>query len=253
MKKLLLLFLVMMMCSCQKQTVKIENKMVQPDEIIMQLAQKYMSDSNNCYVGDGWEILDGDNYQENYSTGKYAYPIFQQDDIKYLMVVDDEIKFVPVDKNMSNILQGEFAVMQIGKAIYLLSDSQNELIAGIQEESDMKVMKKINSSAELLSKLSENKTKIVVDDVSSLYSKDRIVVKFKDGDTENYIAKYAAFCGGQLYLSNKTTETYVFIFREINYEQLKQLLQKTKDLDYVADAFLEKINSTDLPNNEVDI
>lgn len=216
------------------------------------MAQKYMSADDNCYVGDGWKILDGDNYQENYSLRKYVYPIFQQDDIKYLMVVDDEIKFVPVDKNMLNILQGEFAVMQIGKAIYLMSDSQNELIAGTQEESDMKVMKKINSEAELLSKLSENKTRIMVDD-SSLYSKNKIVVKFKEGDIENYIAKYADFCGGQLYSSNETTGTYVFIFREINYEQLKQLLQRTKELDYVSEAFLEKINSTDLPNNEVKI
>ena len=73
------------------------------------------------------------------------------------------------------------------------------------------------------------------------YAKDRIVIRFTEGDIENKIEDYEAFCEGKLryQFSNNVC---VFDLGDITEKRLNWLLSASKDLDYVLDASLDGKN-----------
>lgn len=245
MKKILLVLLAVMLCACEKQTVKIENKIVEPDEIVTELAERYLAydNGNTYYIGEGYKAVNYDNMTD---VDKFIYPIYKDDSIEYLMLVDEEVKFIEVNENIRSKMQGNFAIVEVGNAIYLVSESGNAFLSGKQEDSDLKQLKKINKETDLLNKLSGNKKQLVFDNSDS-FSKNSIVVKFKDGDVQQYISDYSKFCNGELFSSNETTKTYVFRFEEKEFGELKELLEKTKELDYIDEASLEMLYHIDDP------
>lgn len=245
MKKILLILLAVMLCACEKQTVKIENKIIEPDEVVTELAEGYLTydNGNTYYISEGYKAV---NYDDMTDTDKFVYPIYKDDIIEYLMIVDEDVRFIETNENIKSKMQGNFAIVEVGNAIYLVSDSGNAFLSGKQEDSDLKKLKKINNETELLNKLSGNKKQLVFDNSDS-FSKNSIVVKFKEGDVQQYISDYAKFCNGELFSSNETTKTYVFKFEEKEFSELKELLEKTKELDYIDEASLEILHQLDDP------
>ncbi|MDY5727691.1 MAG: hypothetical protein SPK49_03635, partial [Erysipelotrichaceae bacterium] len=51
---------------------------------------------------------------------------------------------------------------------------------------------------------------------------------------------------------NQTTGNYVFVFEKLDDNKLKDLVENSKKLDYVLDAFLETVNDTN-PVSNVDL
>ena len=258
MKKLLLILLILCMCGCQEETttkITIENKTVAVNDTVLTYAQANLPvvEDQTYYIDDGFTVIDCSDEDNLVDSDTTVYPVYLEDTIKYLIVENEEIEIVEVDEELVSKLEEEFAIVKAGSGIYLVDSEGNELIAGKQEDDDMLKINKINSEAEVLSKLSKNKTKVVFSDDSSLYSMSRIVIKFTDASKEN-ISKYAEFCNGELVSYMESNGTYVFQFAEKSYDELQSLLEKSKQLDYVSDAFLEgqsEVPTDPTKNNEV--
>ncbi len=257
MKKVLLILLILCMCGCQKESITkitIENKTVSADETVLTYAQSNLPivEDKTYYVSDGYKVIDCSQENNLIDTDVTVYPVYLDDAIKYLIVENEQLQLVEVDDDLINMMNENFAIVKAGSGIYLVDSEGNKLIAGKQEDDDVLKINKINSEAEVLSKLSKNKTKVEIKDDSSLYSMSRIVVKFTSATKEN-ISKYAQFCNGELVSFMESNGTYVYQFPEMSYEELQTLLEKSKQLDYISDAFLEGQSEvpTDPTRNEV--
>ena len=73
------------------------------------------------------------------------------------------------------------------------------------------------------------------------YAGDRIVIRFTEGDIENKIKDYEAFCEGKLRYE-LSGGICVFDLGDITEKRLNWLLTASKDLDYVLDASLDGKN-----------
>lgn len=257
MKKVLLILLILCMCGCQKESISkitIENKTVSVDETVLTYAQSNLPkvEDKTYYVSDGYKVIDCSQEDNLVDTDVTVYPVYLDDTIKYLIVENEQLQLVEVDDELLNMINENFAIVKAGSGIYLVDSEGNKLISGKQEDDDVLKINKINSEAEVLSKLSKNMTKVEIKDDSSLYSMSRIVVKFTSATKEN-IARYAEFCDGELVSFMESNGTYVYQFSEMSYDELQTLLEKSKQLDYISDAFLEGQSDvpTDPTRNEV--
>lgn len=76
-----------------------------------------------------------------------------------------------------------------------------------------------------------------------LFADNHLVVRFKDGNREEQIEKFKAFCNGNLSSHLKLGDVYVFETAEHDADNIEKLVEASKELDYVEAVGLDKIMS----------
>ena len=89
-----------------------------------------------------------------------------------------------------------------------------------------------------------------------VYSADRIVVKFKEGDLDSMKSMFEEFCQGTYKSGIKSQNICVFKVQPASYSKLAELVSKAEELDYVDSCWLDKVKqqheSSSNANREAD-
>ena len=71
---------------------------------------------------------------------------------------------------------------------------------------------------------------------------DHIIVRFREGDRIEQIAKYEEFCHGKAQTGPNTSDIYIFYFDAMSLPDLNRLVEESNKLDYVEIAQLDEQN-----------
>ena len=83
---------------------------------------------------------------------------------------------------------------------------------------------------------------VVIGPDGQIYSADRIVVRFTEGEGNEKKKMFEEFCQGSFRRSIKSQNTYVFQVKPQSYSKLMEIVNEAEKLDYVVSAWLDKAN-----------
>ena len=210
------------------------------------------------YLGSGIRVNMLSEAGDEIASEELMFPVFRGDELFGLLLsgeTDTMITEQSVLSLVSSGTDGMFDMVRIGGGLYMISSGSTELITG--EATDMtdqekKSVEAIRGSVTEKNRMGEEKTlfktiqqqspvTLYDPETGKTYSSSRIVVKFTEGDEEEKILLFEAFCGGRLHGRVRAAGRYTFTFgAKQNIKQLKALLRSAKELEYVTEAMLEE-------------
>ena len=252
MKKLLILLCVLFLTACnsnvQSKTVSLKNETVAYDDAVIDLVKSaIVSDSDVSYqLSEGYRVINCDDINNVTDSRFILYPVYQNEKLTNFIVKAKNNAVINVSEELASEINDSFAAIEVDGNVYILVNDRVIKVYGSSEVKDEK-MKKLLKEVDLKTVI--DKTNLTNIDTSSIFANTRIVVRFIDGDVDTYISEYSHFCNGSLKSYNQTTGNYVFVFEKLDDNKLKDLVENSKKLDYVLDAFLETVNETNPVSN----
>ncbi len=259
MKKTILTFLMslMFLCTgCSKQ-IPTNEKSDEPGFLFNQQVIEYI-DANydhkvSYYYGTGIKALAVED--DHIVNGKTEIiPIYREDEPIFFIIYGSEAKMIKADKVSDYIrhnhkyivieAENELCLISADGVItfdddvsYLLDEKISSLI---KKEIGNRFQDNIMGSGKSIIKMVNPKDPDIKENADS--ANDHIIVKFKDGDRTEQIAKYEEFCKGKAQSGSNTSDIYIFYFDALSSEELNKLLEESNKLNYVEIAQLDKQN-----------
>lgn len=254
MKKTVLFILIMLMLAGCSPKLKPEVR--EADEKAVKVAEEravIYDDGLTCSLSDGLVTIDY-TQDEPVIGNETVYQFFHGETLNCLLIQGKDISVIEVDNVLSKALEGECAFVRIDDALILVSDDQ---IIALEKEKvvndNMRSKLRKLISKGMMVKLSSikrndlvleinNKDSGIVDDNGIRYNAGRITVRFTEGDRDQQIRDYAEFCNGTLVYRMRLSNVCVFEFQNKTLAELKDLVKRSTELDYVVSASLDGIN-----------
>ncbi|MBR0353715.1 MAG: hypothetical protein IJH53_10990 [Oscillospiraceae bacterium] len=245
MKKFLICPLLALLLACSGGLNTLSSKNIQADENIAEEASIYVTEGDE--IGDGISVY-------AYEDGEFKeadlalYPIYSGDELTSLFLYgEDDVRVISDDKLNSIFLSDDAHIFVLCDDKLYCCGSEDIYSPEGQEEDIKEIFKdySIEKGEEMIKrrlKINRASDTVIVD--GSEYAGNRIVVVFNEGDAEEMIKVYEEFIGGHKKSSLKSLGAYVFTFEKKSASQLKELLDATLELDYVKNAWLDKVNHT---------
>ncbi len=250
MKRAVLLLLLIVLCACTGDAGAFRNEdavlhcdKAKEDSVIL-IEQQY--EEGDYEIGDGIQTI-----QLEDGEGSEIFPIYQDDRLLFVLIepsgniwddpsllewFDSNERFTAVESkdDILFVSEDEIFVLYSGDS-HAYSKQEEKMIRKIQKQKP-----EPNGFGKKKEKLSiEWPIDEEIDDRE--YAKDRIVIRFTEGDLETKIKEYEEFCEGKLRYQLDGC-VCVFDLGEITEKRLQWLLSASRDLDYVVDASLDGKN-----------
>ena len=249
MKRAVLLLLFIVLCACTGDAGAFRNEdavlhydKAKEDSVIL-IEQQY--EEGDYEIGDGIQTI-----QLEDGEGSEIFPLYQGGKLLFLLIEpsgviwDDSSAKEWFDSNdMFTAVESEGDILLISEDEVLVLGSGDSSAYSKQEEKMIRKIQKQKPEPNGFGKNRENLSIVWPREESDgrEYAKDRIVIKFTEGDLENKIRDYETFCEGKLRYQ-LSGGICVFDLGEISEKRLNWLLSASRDLDYVADASLDGKN-----------
>ena len=275
MKKYLFLAVMILLtvfCGCSNAVKMLDgNEEVQdfPDYII-EYAETVLEGKPDQEIGTGIYLNRISEDGSIQKSGTTLFPVYENEKLCALIVSGEDEELIE-DENMADKLAdvseqcmfmldtyGQMIICVDGKNTVILSDNAYELDE-FEKESIVKLQKKSIKVTAL------GKKRIKLDTVSGntvkgpdgvVYSADRIVIRFTEGDLENKKEMFEEFCQGTYKSGIKSQNICVFKVQPASYSKLAELVSAAEELDYVDSCWLDKVKqqheSSSNANREAD-
>ncbi len=248
MKKSVLLLLLFLLCACgdtgafrNEDAVLYCDKAKEDSAVFVE--QQY--EEGDYEIGNGIRAIQLEDVE-----GSEIFPVYQGGKLLFLLIepsgiiwdgsslmewFDSNEPFTAVESDGDILLVSEDEVLILG--------SGDSPVYSKQEE---KMIRKIQKQKPEPNGFGKNREKLSIvwpkeESDGREYAKDRIVIKFTEGDLETKIRDYEEFCEGKVRYKF-SNNVCVFDLGDITEKRLNWLLSASKDLDYVLDASLDGKN-----------
>lgn len=250
MKKCFILLLLVLLSACSSQTsvTALTNETVAVDQGVVELIKTtfIVDDGTSLEVSEGYQVVNCDK-KETVNSDFVLYPVYQNQQLTNFVLKSSKNVICNVSEEIREKLNDSFAIVEVSGNVYLLASGEYFKIYGLKAIEENK-MKKLLSETELLTKFTKESITTIKQGI--LTADNRIVVRFVEGDGDEYVAQYSKVCNGTMISFNQTTGNYVFAFEPLKDDQLQALLEKTKQLEYVKEAFLDGLNELNSTTNQ---
>lgn len=255
-KILVIIMAVLLLAGCtQDNTIVTENRAVNsfPEEIL-DFACELTEGHGERYIGTGVAVSV---YADMCipDTGPVLYPVFENDIlVLVLMHEHGDISVLDCDlAAMESYLGSEVSYVEVEGNIYLVTDNDIYFISGNLgyelKEVEERVMKKLQKiqginpmgrrRIRLYDNISDGNT--VTDPETGIsYSNSRLVVRFREGDTDKMVQEFAEYCQGTLRTS--VGGMHVFEVKPSSYTVLMSFIDRAMEtFDYIEDIILDRV------------
>lgn len=228
-----------------------------PEKAELFLKEYDFSVEGEYSFGSGIRINTLDGLGNEIPSEELMIPVFCGDELIGLLLSGETDELVTEETALRLFGPGTdrmYDVVRIGGGVFRIGPDGAELITGDapeMTEQELKTMGAIRSSVTEENRMGEEKTvfrtiqpapvTLYDPETGKTYSSSRIVIKFTEGNEEEKVLLFEEFCGGKLHGIVRAARRYTFTFgAKQNIKQLKALLRKALELDYVAEAMLEE-------------
>ena len=249
---------IMMTCACSK-TVTLLNENAEitefPDSAVS-YAESLMADVEDAEIGSGIYVNRITSAGGIEKTETMLFPVYCEGSLDCLILLEGDDEEVISDEDLMKILNDntdrwEFMLDVSGGKLLGVSNVETIVLNGDDELDELEKgtivkLQKLsikNSRIGLMrQKLKTATGNVVIGPDGQIYSADRIVVRFTEGEGNEKKKMFEEFCQGSFRRSIKSQNTYVFQVKPQSYSKLMEIVNEAEKLDYVVSAWLDKAN-----------
>ena len=265
---LLAVLAIMMTCACSK-TVTLLNENAEitefPDSAVS-YAESLMADVEDAEIGSGIYVNRITSAGGIEKTETMLFPVYCEGSLDCLILLEGDDEEVISDEDLMKILNDntdrwEFMLDVSGGKLLGVSNIETIVLNGDDELDELEKgtivkLQKLsikNSRIDLMrQKLKTATGNIVISPDGQIYSADRIVVRFTEGEGNEKKKMFEEFCQGSFRRSIKSQNTYVFQVKPQSYSKLMEIVNEAEKLDYVVSAWLDKASQPHESSSNVD-
>lgn len=257
-----------MTCACSK-TVTLMNENAEitefPDSAVS-YAESLVADASDAEIGSGVYVNRITSAGGIEKTETMLFPVYCEGKLDCMILLEGDEEEVISEEDLmkklnDNIDRWEFMLDVSGRKLLGVNNIETIVLSGddeldeLEKETIVKLQKLSikNSRIGLMrQKLKTTTGNVVIGPDGQIYSADRIVVRFTEGEGNEKKKMFEKFCQGSFRRSIKSQSTYVFQVKPQSYSKLMEIVCEAEKLDYVVSAWLDKANQPHESSSNVD-
>ena len=265
---LLAVLAMIMTCACSK-TVTLMNENAEitefPDSAVS-YAESLVADASDAEIGSGVYVNKITSAGGIEKTETMLFPVYCEGKLDCMILLEGDEEEVISEEDLmkklnDNIDRWEFMLDVSGRKLLGVNNIETIVLSGddeldeLEKETIVKLQKLSikNSRIGLMrQKLKTTTGNVVIGPDGQIYSADRIVVRFTEGEGNEKKKMFEKFCQGSFRRSIKSQSTYVFQVKPQSYSKLMEIVCEAEKLDYVVSAWLDKANQPHESSSNVD-